>query len=130
MSQDSTDNKTYPSTTILKDGFTIALSGPNVEYTKYLLEKIRDAKKQSPLNKPFILAIDGSDILGDYKSLIRTIQREFQPKKYTRFAGILIVKSFVKTKAITHSFNFIRNPYAKLPVSNKFVSLFFAKDDI
>ena len=89
---DLNENYFYPAHAYMIEGKSISIAGPLVDFSKVLKKKIKDSRKQSTYENPYILVIDSSWFLGDMKENIRTIQTSFQPNQNTRFSGVLFVK--------------------------------------
>lgn len=124
--QDLPENCIYPGHVYYKDGISMSVSGPKVDYSKVLKEKFKRSKRQSPDDQPYILVIDGNKMLGNLTENIRAISSSFQPNINTRFSGALLVKyeRQVDNQNLNFSFNFISNPFARFPISKKFENLF------
>ena len=70
-----------------------------------------------------ILTIKTNRLLGNIKKTIRNLTVAFQPDKYTRFSGILFVRTYKDIKEKKIEFNFINNPFAKHPVDKELINL-------
>jgi len=125
---DLSDNCSYPGHVYCKDGITLSLSGPQVDYAKVLREKIRRSRSQSPQDRPYILMIDGNSMLGDLTKNIRTLSTAFQPNINTRFSAAALVTCHQRlgldTSDLNLKFNLVSNPFAKFPISKEFELLF------
>ena len=123
---DLSDNCSYPGHVYCRDGITLSLSGPQVDYTKVLREKIRRSRSQSPQDRPYILMIDGNSMLGDLTENIRALSTAFQPKTNTRFSAAALVTYHPRldTSDLDLKFNLVSNPFAKFPTSKEFELLF------
>lgn len=126
ISEDLNENCSYPAHAYSEDGITISLSGPKVDYKEVLRERFRKSKRQSPIDCPYVLVIDGSMILGDLKEHIRALSTAFQPKRNTRFSAVVLVKYHLKldSPAIKYNFYFVSNPFAEFPIYKEFELLF------
>ena len=124
--QDLHTNCYYPSHTYARDGITLSLSGPEVDYTKVLKNKINKSRSQSPPDQPYILMIGGNRILGGLTENIRALSSAFQPTTNTRFSAAALVTyhSRLGTSDLDLKFNLISNPFAKFPISREFSRLF------
>jgi hypothetical protein len=122
--ENMSDNCRYPNHVFFKNGITMSLSGPKVDYSKILRYKLEKSRDQSYLKKPFILAIDATYMLGDLTENLRFLNTRFQPSMNTRFSGILLVSSGLRLEKNYREFKFISNPFAKYPVSKDFELLF------
>ncbi len=123
---DLSDNCSYPGHAYCREGVTLSLSGPQVNYTKVLREKIRRSRRQSPQDQPYILMIDGNSMLGDLTENIRALSTAFQPETNTRFSAAVLVKYYPRLDSPELNFDFhgVSNPFAKCPVSREFEHLF------
>ncbi len=123
---DLSDNCSYPGHVYCKEGITLSLSGPQVNYAKVLREKIRRSRCQSPQDRPYILMIDGNSMLGDLTENIRALSTAFQPEINTRFSAAALVTYHpcLDTSDLNLRFNLVTNPFAKFPVSKEFKRLF------
>ncbi len=124
--QNISENCYYPGHVYVKDGITVSLSGPKVDYAKVLKERFKKSKSQSPDNKPYILVIDGNRMLGDLTENIRALSSSFQPNTNTRFSAALLVKYHrrLDDQQLNLDFHLISNPFAKFPISKEFERLF------
>jgi hypothetical protein len=118
------ENCVYPGNVFLEDGKSMSIAGPKVDYSKILIKKIKDSKNQYDPEKPYILAIEANNILGDLSKNLRKLATSFQPNMNTRFSGFLLVKCLNYIDNFDLEFNFITNPYSKHPTSGKFKALF------
>jgi hypothetical protein len=118
------ENCIYPGHVYAEDGKSISIVGPKVDYSKILIKKIKDSKNQHDPEKPYILAIDANNLLGDYSENLRKLATSFQPNINTRFSGILLVRYLNYIHKFDLEFDFITNPYSKHPTSGKFKALF------
>ncbi len=93
---------------------TIMIAGPkDINFKTILEDKLKKAGSQSPDGKPYVLAINEGEILGDSKENRKILDGFFQSGKNTRFSGILLIKK-CNNKEI--DFNFIQNrdnPYCQ-----------------
>jgi len=126
IEQDTYENCSYPGHAYGRHGLTVSLSGPKVEYTKVLREKIRKSRRQSPQNWPYVLMINGNLMLGDLTENIRALSTAFQPKTNTRFSAAVLVTYHLRLDSLNLDFKFylVSNPFAKFPVSKEFERLF------
>lgn len=126
IEHDIVENCDYPMHIFAVNGLTVSIAGPKVDYASVLLGKVKAGKSQSPINKPYILAIDAREILGSMDENIRVLTTAFQPKQYTRFSGILLVKMSwnLFEKKTDFGFEFVQNPFASTPISEYFSRLF------
>lgn len=122
--QDLNDNKFYPAQAYLEDGKSISIAGPLIDFSKVIKKKIKDSRKQSTFNYPYILVIDSSGFLGDMKENIRVVQTSFQPTQNTRFCGVLFVRQMNTIIDYKLEFHFIGNPYTKIPLPKEVIRLF------
>jgi hypothetical protein len=127
ITEDKYANCRYPGHIYIRNGLTLSLSGPKVDYSKVLKDKIRRSRKQSPYDKPYILIIDGNRMLGDFEENIRALSSAFQPKTNTRFsvAALVTYHHDIVSSGIDLNINFylVSNPFAKLPISGEFERL-------
>ncbi len=87
----------------------INISGPkDVDFKSVLEKKIEYARAQSPIDKPYILALNMEGELGSIEKNRKRLNTIFQPHQNTRYNGILLVKNY------DFDFEFIQNPYVKL----------------
>lgn len=124
--KDIYENCSYPGHAYGIDGITLSLSGPKVDYTKVLREKLKKSKGQSPHDWPYVLMIDGNIMLGDLTENIRALSTAFQPKTNTRFSAATLVTYYPRLDRpdLDLNFIFVSNPFAKYPVSREFEQLF------
>jgi hypothetical protein len=88
-----------PEDSFLRNGSTISITGPNVNYEDVLLKLIKKSTGQAVKEKPFILAISMNNMVGNWANNIQAIQSSFQPNKNTRFTGVLLIEYFVRIPA-------------------------------
>ncbi|MBT9132501.1 MAG: hypothetical protein DDT32_01226 [Syntrophomonadaceae bacterium] len=128
ISQDLHDNCSYPSHLYGINGHSVSISGPKVDYSEVLKNKIRKSRRQSPDDQPYILMIDGNSMLGGVADNIKTLSSVFQPQMNTRFSAVAIVTyhSHFNSPDLDVKFYLISNPFAKLSMSKEFERLFHA----
>ena len=127
ISQDTNENCNYPLHVYFRNGHTLSISGPKIDYQSILREKITRSRCQSPINSPYILVIDGNNMMGSLEENLRALSTAFQPNINTRFSAVLIITyhlDIIKQNFEIKS-NIIPNPYAKYPITEKFKSLFY-----
>ncbi|MCK4354419.1 MAG: hypothetical protein KAW83_04120 [Dehalococcoidia bacterium] len=126
ITEDMNDNCRYVGHAYMRDGITLSLSGPKVDYTKILKEKIRKSKSQSPHDQPYMLMIDGNKMLGSLTENIRALSSAFQPKTNTRFSAAALVTHYLRlgSRGLDLRFYVVSNPFAKFPISKEFERLF------
>jgi hypothetical protein len=109
---DTAENYIYPMHTFFLGGKSyINISGPkDGGFTSVLKQKIKDARSQSPIGKPYILAINMEDELGSIEENRKKLNTIFQPKYNTRYSGILLVK---KNDSEVFDLEFVQNPYVE-----------------
>lgn len=113
-----------PSHTFYKDGRSICISGPEVDYSSIFLKKIRKSRRQADSEKSFILVVNTRLMVGDTSNNLSAISHVFQPELNTRFSGVLLVEYYSVGSKTNLKFIFIRNPFSKNPISKEFESLF------
>jgi len=128
ISEDLRDHCFYPMHAYMADGKTLSLSGPKVDYTGVLREKLARGRKQSPSTHPYILVINCNKMLGSWSDNIRAVSSAFQPKRNTRFSAVLLLRYHqpVGNTDVRFEFELIGNPFTKIPVSEEFKGLFKA----
>lgn len=116
----------YPGHVYGRDGKTLSLCGPEVDFTRVLKDKIRKSRHQSPPDSPYILVIDGNNMLGDLSENISALELAFQPTTNTRFSAAILVTYYPRLDTSYLDFNFylVTNPFAKFPISEEFKRLF------
>ena len=126
IEQDTYENCSYPGHAYGRHGLTVSLSGPKVDYTKVLREKIGKSRRQSPQNWPYVSMINGNLMLGDLTENIQALSTAFQPKTNTRFSAAVLVTYHPRLDSLNLDFKFylVSNPFAKFPVSKEFERLF------
>jgi hypothetical protein len=128
ISKNIDENCSYPGHVYGINGLTVSLSGPKVDSKKYLREKLKKSKSQSPNNAPYILMIDGNLMLGNLSENVRALSTAFQPSMNTRFSAAVIVNYYsdiTSRKLIQNpNFNYVSNPYAKFPLKLNFKTIF------
>jgi len=128
ISTDIQDNCNYPMHNYGRNGRTISISGPKVDYSKILKAKIRSSKRQSPDKKPYVLLIDGNSMLGSTVENVRALSSTFQPQSNTRFSAAIIVlyhPRFDKL-GLDIEYHFVSNPFAQFPVNTEFARIFLS----
>jgi len=126
ITKDLHDNCSYPGHFYARDGITLSLSGPKVDYTKVLREKLQRSRSQSPPDSAYTLVIDGNRMLGDLTENLRALSTAFQPETNTRFSAAVLASYFSRIGSPELDFNFsvVSNPFAKFPISRQFEYLF------
>jgi hypothetical protein len=126
VEEDLFSNCRYPGHVYVRDGITLSLSGPKVDYTKVLRGKITKSRSQSPQACSYMLMIDGNNMLGDLTGNIRALSSAFQPETNTRFSAAVIVTHYphLDTSEIDFNFYLVANPFARFPISREFERLF------
>lgn len=116
----------YPGHVYIRDGKTLSLCGPEVDFIRVLKDKIRKSRHQSPPDSPYILVIDGNNMLGDLSENIRALELAFQPTTNTRFSAAILVTYYLRFETSCLDFNFylVTNPFAKFTISEEFKRLF------
>lgn len=124
--EDQYENCRYPGHAYTMGGITLTLSGPKVDYSKVLREKLKKSKGQSPQDQPYILMIDGNSMLGDLTENIRALSTAFQPETNTRFSAAVLVEYYPRLDSPELNFDFhvVSNPFAEFPVGREFERLF------
>lgn len=128
IEEDLNERCRYPGDVYGIDGLSISISGPKVNYKGVLREKIRRSKHQYQKDKPYVLVIDGSTMLGELVENVRALSTAFQPEYNTRFSGAAIVEisPVIGSTRTDFTFHFVTNPFAKFPISKEFELLFKA----
>lgn len=121
---ESHTNNHLPGNVFLKDGRTISIAGPQVDYVSVLTKLIKKSSGQAVVNKPFVLAISINNMLGSLQENILAIQDSFQPKKNTRFTGVVLVEHLGTGELSKRKFIYIENPFSSVPDSNHIKLLF------
>jgi hypothetical protein len=124
ITESLSENCSYPNHVFFKDGVTMSLSGPKVDYSKILRNKLEKSRPQSDVKKPYVLAIDATYMLGELTGNLRFLSTRFQPDRNTRFSGVLLARYTGNLEKNPFEFKFVSNPYAKYPVSKEFELLF------
>jgi hypothetical protein len=108
----------YPAHLFQEGKFGLVVEGPAIDTKKWLKEAIRRAAGQATSSHPYVLVLDASRILGEYRQIQRMIFTEFQPTQNTRFSGVLL---FRPPHAHQHQiFELVRNPFARNPLPEGF----------
>jgi hypothetical protein len=121
LMEDTRSHRISANHVFIYSGRTISIEGPKVEFEKEIRELIKRGSSQAPVNAPFILVIDVQNYQGGYEDLHRTIYSQLQPKRNTRFSGILLV-NFFSTNG-NDFVDFIQNPFARNPISSNFSNI-------
>lgn len=119
---DNNSGERVPGHVFMIDGKTFAVNGPDIDYKKVLIEKVKRARKQSVSNSIFITAINTDAMLGSINENIRSIESLFQPNQNTRFSSVL----FANSESIRGNEKWLQiiNPYAENPITNEIQGLF------
>lgn len=115
MIEDTNSKTTYPGHIFMKDGRSISISGPLVDFKKIIKKKIEKSRKQSDNSKPYVLVINSNHFIGKKEENMSFIRKLFQPDSNTRFSAILLVNYSVSKEENIH-FELITNPYSKNPL--------------
>jgi len=122
--EDNTDGIRKPGYVVLKNGRSVGVFGPTVDFSKSLEGRRTKSRKQFVKNHPFILAIDSSTILGNPNDHDQYINKWFAPNKNTRYSGIMLVNIFKDTNNNeTTKIKYYDNPYARNPYKPDFVNV-------
>jgi len=118
IAPDEDTNTSLPGHLIAREGLTMSLYGPVVDYTSILAERVRRSRSKVPSGLPFVVAISSNRMLGSVARNVSEITRTFQPRKNTRISGVLLAEF---SKAIGEGdvtlLRFIPNPYAVAPLT-------------
>ncbi|MCH8911756.1 MAG: hypothetical protein IH867_13610 [Chloroflexi bacterium] len=105
-----------------KNGRTVVVHGPDVDYKAVLIDRVRDARDQYVPGQMFIPVICADPVLGDPTVNIRAIESIFQPDRNTRYSAVALISTH--EIAENKSASLIRNPYAQIPTTNEIENLF------
>jgi hypothetical protein len=114
------DNAVLPGHAIVRGGKNLAFNGPVIDSTRLLRDRIRKARKQAPLDRPFVVAISKRLLFGDPHSNLAAVQSEFTPKKYRHITGVLFAEfnwSFGGKEDVR--LEYIPNSFASFPLPRR-----------
>ncbi len=115
------DNVVLPGHAILRDGKNLAFNGPVIDLDRLLQDRIRKARKQAPLDKPYVVAISRAHLLGSPRSHLIAVQSEFTPKKYRHITGVLFVEFRWYIGGNEEArMEYVPNSFAYFPLAKKF----------
>lgn len=118
------DNAILPGHGIIRDGRNMAFYGPVVDFSRILQERLRKARRQAPRNKPYVVAIASSKILGAPRINLAALRGEFQPKKNRRIAGVLLADFLVYVDGREEAkMEYVHNPFATCPVPKELLKV-------
>jgi hypothetical protein len=118
------DNAILPGHGIIRDGRNMAFYGPVIDFSRILQERLRKARRQAPKNKPYVVAIASSMILGAPRVNIAALRGEFQPKKNRRISGALMADFLVYVDEREEAkLDYVHNPFAFCPVPKELMKL-------
>ena len=105
-----------PGHAFMEKGKTFIVDGPEIDYKKILITKIKSAKNQYVKNHIFLTAINTDSMLGIMEDNIQCIESLFQPNKNTRYSGILLANHQCLTN--DGKWTQVINPYAEKPITD------------
>lgn len=118
------DTAVLPGHGIIRNGRNMAFYGPVIDFSHILQERLRKARRQAPKNKPYVVAIASSKILGAPRVNIAALQGEFQPQKNRRIAGALLADFLVYVDGREQAkLDYVHNSFATYPVPKGLLNL-------
>lgn len=118
------DNAVLPGHAIIRDGRNMALFGPVIDFGHVLQERLRKARRQAPKDKPYVVAIASSKVLGAPRLNMAALRGEFQPQKNRRIAGALLADFLVYVDGREEAkLEYAHNPFAICPVPEELLRL-------
>ena len=120
--EDTGSKDRAPGHAFMEKGKTFLVDGPEIDYKKILKTKIKSAKGQYVKNHIFLTAINTDSMLGIMEENIQCIESLFQPKKNTRYSGVLLANHQCLTN--DGKWTQIINPYAENLVTENITRIF------
>lgn len=118
------DNAILPGHGIIRNGRNMAFYGPVINFSHILQERLRKARRQALRNKPYVVAIASSKILGAPRINLAALRGEFQPKKNRRIAGALLADFLVYVDGREEAkLEYVHNPFATRPVPKELLKV-------
>ncbi len=125
--EDNIDGVKKPAFVFAKNGRSVGIVGPVVDFSSSLESRRSKSKKQCVKNYPFVLVIDASHILGDPKDHARYINNWFA-RKNTRYSAVILFsasRDFQLSEVV--KITCYENPYAENPCHADFIKLLNSK---
>lgn len=114
---DPEDNTVFPGLLMVRHGKKLAIYGPAISSAGIVTRRLHKAKKQAPLNAPYVVTISSRTLLGAPRDHRLAILEQFHPSKNTRVSGVLIADFPVTAEGAERPvLSFVSNPYAKFSV--------------
>lgn len=79
-----------PCHVFFEEGKTVEICGPRFDEAATIARLVKKSRVQSPRGKPYVLAISTNGMLGELAEQVSSVRNAFQPRKNTRFSGVLL----------------------------------------
>lgn len=122
-SNDTINKAQTPTDIFMQDGLSITITGPRIDASSLIKNKLRKARQQGDTELPFVVIIDSMYLMGSLSDNINVIRNVFQPDLNTRVSSVSLCRHDLPRFQL-QDFNYVSNPYAKNPVVENIARLF------
>jgi hypothetical protein len=108
----------HPTWIINRQGVGIGYAKTGVSGISSVLKQLKNSRHKVQSDRPFLVAIQSDSFVGERQENERALASTFQPQKNTRISGVVLVRwHYSIENGIEFVFDYISNPYARIPLA-------------